>query len=109
MGFASSFMKRFAIAAEGNPMLFVEALFKHPIIPRFCELTTNMYVSEELRMIAVRDLLLEDQRRYEQQAEVADEEEGGKEDREGGVEDTDKAPAYDDEEEEELEFNDDDA
>ncbi|KAL7519633.1 hypothetical protein ACHAWX_004390 [Stephanocyclus meneghinianus] len=64
--FASSFMKRFAQAAEVNPMLFVEALFRHPIPHRFCELTTNLYVNEELRMIAVRDLLLEDKKRYEQ-------------------------------------------
>ncbi|KAL3792192.1 hypothetical protein HJC23_009656 [Cyclotella cryptica] len=64
--FASSFMKRFARATAVNPMLFVEALFRHPIPHRFCELTTNLYVNEELRMIAVRDLLVEDQKRYEQ-------------------------------------------
>lgn len=99
--FASSFMKRFARAAEVNPMLHVEALFKHPIPHRFCELTTNMYVNEELRMIAVRDLLLEDQQRYEQQTEAVN-----KEDEEDGAEN--KAQGYDDGDEEELEFNDDD-
>lgn len=99
--FASSFMNRFARAAEVNPMLYVEAMFKHPIPHRFCELATNMYVNEELRMIAVRDLLLEDQVRYEQQetkeAEEIEDHLGDK-----------KAPAYDDDEEEDYEFNDDD-
>lgn len=105
--FASSFMKRFAQAAETNPMLYVEALFKHPVPHRFCELSTNLYVTEELRMIAVRDLLLEDQRRYEAQHadEAADEEEGGEAGEGTGGE---KASGYDDDEEEELEFNDDD-
>lgn len=113
--FASSFMKRFAQAAEVNPMLYVEALFKHPIPHRFCELATNLYVNEELRMIAVRDLLLEDQRRYEQAEDVEEEvtKDVGNEDAAGqgkkdGGEET--SPTHDDDgsEEEELEFNDDD-
>ncbi len=97
--FASSFMKRFARAAEINPMLYVEALFKHPIPHRFCELATNLYVNEELRMIAVRDLLLEDQRRYEQ----ADDEEAPVEENV----DNNKAPVFENDEEE-VEFDDDD-
>lgn len=99
--FASSFMNRFAKAAEVNPMLFVEAMFKHPIPHRFCELATNLYVNEELQMIAVRDLLLEDQMRYEQQEEkevVHRMEMDGEE----------MAPVYDDDEEEDYEFNDND-
>ena len=108
--FAASFMKRFAVAAENNPMLYVEALFKHPILPRFCELSTNVYVNEELRMIAVRDLLLEDQKRYEQEAEAVDEEPDVRDNQEDVANDSVKGPGYDDdEEEEELEFNDDDA
>jgi len=102
--FASSFMNRFARAAEVNPMLYVEALFKHPIPHRFCELATNLYVNEELRMIAVRDLLLEDQMRYEHAAiengvgrSVPEEEDVGK----------NKAPGCEDDEEEDFEFNDD--
>eukprot|EP00985_Skeletonema_marinoi_P003195 scaffold1327_cov98-Skeletonema_marinoi.AAC.1 len=95
--FAASFMKRFARASEENPMLYVEALFKHPIPHRFCELSTNVYVNEELRMIAVRDLLLEDQQRFEQ-AEGNDDERN---------EEEEHAVAYDDDEEDEIEFNDD--
>jgi timeless len=96
--FASSFMSRFARAAEVNPMLYVEALFKHPIPHRFCELATNLYVNEELRMIAVRDLLLEDQRRYER---AEDEDAPAEEDVNNS-----KAPRYEDDEEE-VEFDDD--
>ncbi|KAL7532028.1 hypothetical protein ACHAXR_004387, partial [Thalassiosira sp. AJA248-18] len=108
--FASSFMKRFARAAEVNPMLYVEAMFKHPIPHRFCELSTNLYVNEELRMIAVRDLLLEDQKRYEHQEEEADAPDNNKdEDEDEAMADDEKAAVgYDDDEEEELEFNGDD-
>ncbi len=95
--FGASFMKRFARASEENPMLYVEALFKHPIPHRFCELSTNMYVNEELRMIAVRDLLLEDQQRFEQAEDNDDE----RHDEEENV------VAYNDDEEDEIEFNDD--
>jgi timeless len=98
LAFGASFMKRFARASDENPMLFVEALFKHPIPHRFCELSTNMYVNEELRMIAVRDLLLEDQQRFEKEEEDIDDE---KHDEEKNV------TAYDDEEDDEIEFNDD--
>lgn len=105
--FASSFMKRFAHAAEANPMLYVEALFKHPNPQRFCEMATNNYVTEELRMIAMKDLLLEDQRKYEQEGgEDFDMEEDKNQEEDGVVEN--KAPGYEDDEEEELEFNDDD-
>lgn len=95
--FAASFMKRFAKASEENPMLYVEALFKHPVPHRFCELSTNVYVNEELRMIAVRDLLLADQQRFEQ-AEGNDDEQNEEEENE---------VTYDDDEEDEIEFNDD--
>lgn len=105
--FASSFMKRFARAAEANPMLYVEALFKHPVPHRFCELATNMYVNEELRMIAVRELLLEDQRRYEQEGGDDEDDEAIKEGVEGAGEE-EAAAGYDDDDEEELEFNGDD-
>jgi len=90
-------MKRFAKASEENPMLYVEALFKHPVPHRFCELSTNVYVNEELRMIAVRDLLLEDQQRFEQ-AEGNDDEQSEEEQNE---------VTNDDDEEDEIEFNDD--
>ena len=101
--FASSLMKRFARAAEFNQMLFVEALFKHPIPHRFCEFATNMYVNEELRMIAVRDLLLEDQRRDFS----ADDIDGDKteEKMETDAATAPKALNYDDDEEHEIEFN----
>lgn len=98
--FAASFMKRFARASEENPMLYVETLFKHPIPHRFCELSTNMYVNEELRMIAVRDLLLEDQQRFEQK-------EANNEEKNNHEEDENVAAYDDDAEEDEIEFNDD--
>ena len=101
--FASSLMKRFAQAAEGNPMLFVEAMFRHPIPHRFCEFTTNMYVNEELRMIAVRDLLLEDQQKYEQ-ADCEEDDGNEKQKYEAVAE----ASCYDDNDEEEVEFDVDD-
>lgn len=101
--FASSLMKRFAQAAEVNPMLFVEAMFRHPIPHRFCEFTTNMYVNEELRMIAVRDLLLEDQQKYEQ-ADSNEDDDKEKHEPEAAAE----ASGYDDNDEEEVEFNGDD-
>lgn len=105
--FASSLMKRFARAAEFNQMLFVEALFKHPIPHRFCEFATNMYVNEELRMIAVRDLLLEDQRRYDRSADDGDD---GitEEKKEIETASVPKGLSYNDEEEQETEFNEND-
>lgn len=112
--FASSLMKRFAQAAETNPMLYVEALFKHPNHRSFCEAATNLYVNEEVRMIAVRDLLLEDQRRYEQAEDNDDEDEVVNKDANKEVaasaaakQNTDK-PQEDEESEEEVEFNEDD-
>jgi len=112
--FASSLMKRFAQAAETNPMLYVEALFKHPNHRSFCEAATNLYVNEEVRMIAVRDLLLEDQRRYEQGEDNDDEDGDVNKDANKEVaasaaakQNTDK-PQEDEESEEEVEFNEDD-
>ena len=59
-------------------------------------------------MIAVRDLLLEDQRKYEQQAdEDLYKEKQGKNEEEDVVA-VNKTSGYDEDEEEELEFNDDD-
>jgi timeless len=63
VAFATRLMSRFASHAQTNQMAFVECLFRHPAPHRFCELSTNMYVNEELRMIAERELLLEEQRR----------------------------------------------
>jgi timeless len=68
VAFSTSLMRRFASHVQANPMAFVEILFRHPAPHRFCELSANMYVNEELRMIAERELLLE-----EHQREVANE------------------------------------
>lgn len=57
--FASTIVRHFARASEENPMLFVEAMFKHPIPHRYCETVANIYVTDELLMIAERDMLLE--------------------------------------------------
>ena len=63
--FATSLVTKFAKAAQHNPLLFVEALVRHPVPHRFCELSTHLYVGEELRMLAERDLLLEQSRHWE--------------------------------------------
>mmetsp|Transcript_15769 Transcript_15769/g.23211 ORF Transcript_15769/g.23211 Transcript_15769/m.23211 type:complete len:995 (-) Transcript_15769:952-3936(-) len=63
LSFATRLMDSFAAAAERNPLLYVESLFRHPLPHRFCDFTTNHYVNEELRMIAERELLLEEHRR----------------------------------------------
>ncbi len=58
ISFASTLVRHFAGASEKNPMLFVEALFRHPLAYRHCERVSNNYVSEELIMIAEREVLL---------------------------------------------------
>ena len=59
--FGTGFMYKFWSAADSNPMLYVECLFQHALPHRFCENLTNMYVNEELRMMAEREILKEDQ------------------------------------------------
>jgi timeless len=59
--FSASLMYKLWAAAETNPMLYIECLFRHVTPPRFCELVTNMYVNDDLRMIAERASLLEEQ------------------------------------------------
>ena len=61
--FSTSLMYKFWCAANSNPMLYVECLFQHATPHRFCESVTNMYVNDELRMIAERETLQEDQLR----------------------------------------------
>lgn len=61
ISFCTNHMYRFWSAAQENPMAYVECLFKHTVPHRFCESFTNLYVSEELRMIAEREMLLEEQ------------------------------------------------
>lgn len=63
--FCTNFFNRFLSTSQKNPMLFAECLFRHPAPHRFCELFSNLYVSEELRMIAEREILLDEQRRYQ--------------------------------------------
>lgn len=88
LAFASQKISNFAAATQSNPLLFVEALFKHPAPHRFCEASTNMYVSEELRMIAMRELLLEEQERFDSsRGDQADEPESDDEDEELEFED----------------------
>jgi hypothetical protein len=88
LAWASGIVHNFATQAARNPVLFAECLFRHPVPHRFCELSTNMYVNEELRMIAEKELLLEAQRLERLNAEDSDEDE-------------------DREQEEEVEFKDD--
>jgi timeless len=70
--FAASFMHNFCQSCQSNPLLYVECLFRHVVPHRFCDWSTNHYVSEELRMIAERELLLEETRRFEGQEEPND-------------------------------------
>lgn len=62
VNFCSSHMYKFWSAAHDNPMAYVECLFRHSTPHRFCESFANLYVSEELRMVAEREMLLEQQR-----------------------------------------------
>lgn len=94
LAYCASFVHRFAKATQANPLFFVEALFRHPIPHRFCDLSTNLYVSEELRMLAERDLLLEEQRRLEASGGCGADEYSGDDDGDN------------DDSEEELEFED---
>ncbi len=59
--FSTSLMYKFWSAANTNPMLYVECLFQHVTPHRFCESVTNIYVNDELRMMAEREILHEDQ------------------------------------------------
>lgn len=66
LSFATCLMSRFAKHSQDNNLAFVECLFRHPAPHRYCELTTNLYVNEELRMLAERELLLEEHERLAQ-------------------------------------------
>ena len=59
--YCTSFMYKFGSAAEKTPLLYIESLFKHNNPAKFCDLVSNKYVTEELRLIAEHDLLLQDQ------------------------------------------------
>ena len=76
--FAVRIVNRFAAAAADNPMLLVEALVKHATPHRYCEALANHYVTEELVMMAERDILLEEQEKW--QAEEYDQENEDEED-----------------------------
>ncbi len=62
LNFSATVVRHFARAAERNPLLHVEALFRHPMPHKFCESSSNLYVPEELKMIIERDRLLEQSR-----------------------------------------------
>lgn len=61
--FCTKLMHNFWTAADANPLLYVESLFRHAVPHRFCEAFTNSYVDEDLRMMALRDILREEQER----------------------------------------------
>jgi len=67
LSFATVIIRHYARAAEENPMIHVESLLKHPSAHRFCEKVTNLYVTDELRMLVERDALLDGMREEEQQ------------------------------------------
>jgi timeless len=70
--FAIRIVSHFAQLAEENPLLLVEALVKHPSAHRHCEAVMTHYVSEELVMLAERDLLLEEQNNWDEEDEEGD-------------------------------------
>lgn len=60
--FSSTVVRHYARASERNPLLHVEALFCHNLPHNFCELSSDLYVPEELKMIVERDMLIEQSR-----------------------------------------------
>lgn len=107
--FCTNLMYNFWSAADSNPLLYVECLFRHPIPHRFCESLTNTYVDEEMRMMALRDLLREEQERSMEDEEVDDQDfhdssnnDNSNKEKDDGIGDDD-----DDNDEDELEFADD--
>lgn len=72
--FCSDVLFKFWGAAKDNPLIYVECLFRHLTPHRFCESVSNMYVSEELRMIAEREMLLMEQRQSDEATEAYDQE-----------------------------------
>jgi len=75
--FATNLMHRFWTESKTNPMLFVECLFRPNHPHRHCDLMRNQYVSEELRMVAEKDILLEEAQRFREESLDEDEEAGG--------------------------------
>jgi timeless len=71
--FSTSLLYKFWSSADSNPMLYVECLFQHATPHRFCESVTNMYVNDELRMMAEREMLQENQ--YRKRMEFGDDKE----------------------------------
>jgi len=65
LSFATTIVRHYAKACSKNPMLHVETLFRHALPHRFCEMSANLYVSEELQMMTERDILLEQQEQLE--------------------------------------------
>lgn len=93
LAFCARFMSNWSDATANNEFLPVEAMVKHVVPHRYCDLVTNCYVNEELRMIAEKDLLMEESARYEQamtlrNAAAAEEEEEESSDEELEFEDT---------------------
>jgi timeless len=91
--FATNLMHNFATASKENPLLFVECLFRHGTPQKFCDLSTNFYVNDELRLIAERELLLEWDERRQREDAMEEREENDDDDDEEELEftgDTDK-------------------
>jgi timeless len=64
--FASTITYNFAVHAKKNPMLFVEVLLKHPLPHRYCDQVANLYVSDDVRLMIERDLLLDLQHKLDE-------------------------------------------
>lgn len=97
--FCTSLMYKFWTAAESNPLLYVECLFRHSTPHRYCESVTNLYVDEELRMLALRDIL-----RAEHERELAEYHDNNGQD--GGMNNRGNDPDDDDDDndDDEVEF-----
>ena len=56
--FGTSLLYKFWRAADTNPMLYIECMLRHTMPHRFCEFVANMYVHEDLRLLAEREVLM---------------------------------------------------
>ena len=114
--FSATLVRHYARSCEQNPLLHVETLFRHSLPHRFCEMSINMYVSEELKLLVERDALLEEHHHEDteedlNQLDAKDSDDGSTNKHEriiptGKLSKEDKKDNIDIESEDEIEFDD---
>ena len=108
LAFATHIVFNMSKAANQNPLVFVEALFRHAHPGRYCEMISNLYVNEELRMIAERELLMEEQSRVTKDDEELEGEADNKNDAPTpatAIVSAEKSPFIDSDDEDEVEWD----